>query len=101
MSRYRYNADAFTHSDGIIDFGASVPFNAQVRPRIVLATPSGWCVRCYRKLRGHNEVSRFNYTGDSESDAEKAFATAAESGHFEYISLVNLTTNTIIKDHSE
>lgn len=105
MSRYRYNAEPYTLHDGQIDFGASVPFAAQVRPLIVLAMSTGWRVRCYRKLKTHvNEylaLSAYEYKGEDENAALLAFDGAISSGYFEFVELVNLTTNTIIKDHSE
>lgn len=86
-------------STGFVDFGAHVPCGAQLRPRITVAKETGWRVRAYRKLRYQGDVSEYQYRGDSAEDAESAFWKAVNSGHFEYVSLINLTTNTLIKDY--
>lgn len=99
VTRHHYNAEAWTNPDGSIDFGASVPFGAQFRHRIAVEKRTGWHVQCYRADHdAHLGIEE--YKCDTLGIAIAAFTLTVNSGHFRYITLTDLSTNTIIKDHS-
>lgn len=99
--RHHYNAEPLTLPNGEIDFGAHVPFGASLRPRLpVISKQTGYRVECFRKLYAP-DAEPMGYEGESREDALAMFEKAVQSGDYRYVSLTDLSANTIINDHSD
>jgi len=98
--RHHYNAESLTLPDGWIDFGAHVPFGASIRPRLpAIPKQTGYRVECFRKI--HRDAEPMGYQGESREDALAMLEKAVQTGDYRYVSLTDLSVNTIINDHSD